>query len=206
LPKDDDAHAFLANLLRVGEKRSRDRLLAVSIWETIATEAATESALWRQALRPWEQRELRPVFSPLGSDRFALAVESIYEGYLLHYGRPRLFSPADPDTAVLLGDYLYAHGLVRLAGLGDVGAVSDLAELISLCTQLRADRSGLSCLDGAAWAGTASALGSEDGRLPAARSALRLERDPSLLEAIAIEVAGSGATARALAAHGELVE
>ena len=26
---------------------------------------------------------------------------------------PRLFAPADDDTALLLGDYLYAHGLVR---------------------------------------------------------------------------------------------
>ena len=71
--------------------------------------------------------------------RFALGVETIYEGYLLHYGRPRLFAPADADTALLLGDYLYAHGLVRIAATGSVEAVSDLAELISLCAQARAD-------------------------------------------------------------------
>ena len=46
---------------------------------------------------------------------FALGLETIYEGYLVHYGRPRLFAPADADTALLLGDYLYAHGLVRIA-------------------------------------------------------------------------------------------
>ena len=79
------------------------------------------------------------MFSELGEPRFALATETIYEGYLLHYGTSRLFRPADGDTAVLLGDYLYAHGLVRLARHEDVRAVTDLAELISICTQLRAD-------------------------------------------------------------------
>jgi len=86
-------------------------------------------------------------------------LETIYEGYLLHYGRPRLFAPADGDTALLLGDYLYAHGLVRVAEAGPVEAVSDLAELISLCAQLRAD--GLPG-DGEAWAATAATLGQGD--------------------------------------------
>ena len=45
----------------------------------------------------------------------------------------------DRDTALLLGDYLYAHGLVHVAETGDVKAVSDLAELISRCAQLRAE-------------------------------------------------------------------
>ena len=56
----------------------------------------------------------------------------------------------------MLGDYLYAHGLVRVAEAGPVQAVSDLAELISLCAQLRAD--GLPG-DGEAWAATAATLG-----------------------------------------------
>ena len=71
--------------------------------------------------------------------------------------------PADADTALLLGDYLYAHGLVRVAQAGPVEAVSDLAALISLCAQLRAD--GLPG-DGEAWAATAATLGrGEDARL-----------------------------------------
>jgi len=78
------------------------------------------------------------VFSLLGADRFALGIETIYEGYLVHYGRSRLFAPEDEDTALLLGDYLYAQGLVRVAETGDVTAVADLAELISLCGQARA--------------------------------------------------------------------
>ena len=40
---------------------------------------------------------------------------------------------------MLLGDYLYAHGLVRIAEAGGVDAVAVLAELISRCAALRAD-------------------------------------------------------------------
>ncbi len=112
--------------------------------------------MWGEALRPEAERETEPVFSPLGEQRYALGLETIYEGYLLHYGRPRLFAPADSDTALLLGDYLYAHGLVRIAEAGTVEAVADLAALISLCAQLRAD--GLPG-DGEAWAATAATLG-----------------------------------------------
>ena len=97
--------------------------VAVDLWETIAQEAADESRLWGEALKVDPERE--PVFSPLGEARYALGLETIYEGYLLHYGRPRLFAPVDEDTALLLGDYLYAHGLVRIAEAGPVEAVTD---------------------------------------------------------------------------------
>src|SRR5579872_5649201 len=96
------------------------------LWATIAREARDESPLWGDALRPEADRELEPVFSPLAEERFALGLETIYEGYLVHYGTPRLFAPRDPDTALLLGDYLYAHGLVRIADCGAVDAVADL--------------------------------------------------------------------------------
>jgi hypothetical protein len=78
---------------------------------------------WEEALLPDDSRELDPVFSPLGEERYALGLETIYEGYLLHYGRPRLFATDDPDTALLLGDHLYAHGLVRVTEVGSVEAV-----------------------------------------------------------------------------------
>ena len=74
------------------------------IWETLAAEAAAESTLWQEALRADPER--LPVFSPLAPERFALALETIYEGYLVHYGRPRLFDPPGDDEAILLGDYL----------------------------------------------------------------------------------------------------
>jgi hypothetical protein len=91
---------------------------------------------------------------------------------------------------------------VRIAALGDVAAVADLAELLSLCAQLRADgRPG----DGAAWAGTVALLGAVDGRLGEARAVLRDEDDPAALLALAEAEAGREAVARALARHAERV-
>jgi hypothetical protein len=129
---------------------------ATDLWDELADAAAAESGLWGVALRPPAERERLAVFSPLAARRLALAIETIYEGYLVHYGRPRLFAPADADTALLLGDYLYAHGLVRVSELGDVEAVRVLAELISLCAHLRAEGAGG---DGEAWAATVGGLG-----------------------------------------------
>jgi hypothetical protein len=125
------------------------------VWETIAVEAGRESELWAATLRPEDEREEQAVFSPLAPSRFAIGLESIYEGYLLHYGKPRLFQAGDRDTRILLGDYLYAHGLVRVAALGDVEAVGALSELLSLCAHLRAE--GLPG-DGEAWAATVAGL------------------------------------------------
>lgn len=144
-----------------------------SLWETIASEAERESPLWAAALRPEGEREELAVFSPLADERFAVGLESIYEGYLLHYGRPRLFAPADRDTSILLGDYLYAHGLVRIAGLGDVDAVGALAELLSLCAHLRAEQLPG---DGEAWAVTVSSLGGGRQDEPESALALHAER------------------------------
>lgn len=169
---------------------------ALELWDALAEEAAAESTLWREALRPAAERERVAVFSPLGESRFALGLETIYEAYLVHFGRPRLFAPRDGNTALLLGDYLYAHGLVRIASFGEVGAVSDLAELISLCGQLRAeDRAG----DGAAWAATAALLGAD--ALAEARDALRLGGEPAPLERLARATAGDDAVDRALELH-----
>ena len=99
--------------------------------------ARRESPLWAAALRAG-RRELEPVFSPLARRAFALGLETIYEAYLVHYGRPRLFDPPDEGERLLLGDYLYAHGLVRIADAGGVDAVAAMAELISRCAALRA--------------------------------------------------------------------
>jgi hypothetical protein len=128
----------------------------LDLWQTIAGEAAGESTLWRESLLPSHEREEVAVFSRLAAQRFALGLETVYEAYLVHFGRPRLFGPADADTALLLGDYLYAHGLVRIAATGEVGAVSALSELISTCARLRAE--GLRG-DGEAWVETALSLG-----------------------------------------------
>ncbi len=168
----------------------------IDVWRTIAYEAERESRLWRDALLPEDEREPVPVFSTFGEERFALGLETIYEGYLAHYGRPRLFAPTDEDTALLLGDYLYAHGLVRIADVGTVEAVADLAELISLCAQLRADGTPG---DGVAWAATAALLGSGD--LGRARAALRDDGDRQPLAALATAQVGDDVLDDALAAH-----
>lgn len=153
-----------------------------------------------EALREPEEGELEPVFSTVAEPHFAHGLETIYEGYLLHYGRSRLYEGQD-DAALVLGDHLYAQGLARIASLGDVDAVFDLAELISLCAQLRADgRPG----DGAAWAASAALLG--QGRLTAARDELSASGDPAPLEALAREAAGDEAVDRALTAHARHVD
>jgi hypothetical protein len=166
------------------------------LWDAISAGAAAESPLWEAALRPRRLQEREPVFSELAEEQYRLGLETIYEGYLLHYGQPRLFAPDDGDTALLLGDYLYAHGLVRIAECQVVVAVADLAELISLCAQVRAEgRSD----DGAAWAATSSCLAS--GELDDARTALRVHRDEQLLLELAREAVGGEVLESALAAH-----
>ncbi|HEY6112587.1 MAG TPA: hypothetical protein VIV37_00645 [Gaiellaceae bacterium] len=130
------------------------------MFDSIVEAAARESPLWGDAALQPEQQLRTAVFSPLAPERHALGLETIYEGYLAHYGRSRLFAPGDRDTALLLGDYLYAHGLVRVAETGDVKAVSDLAELISRCAQLRAEGLGG---DGEEWVATSRALGNGAG-------------------------------------------
>jgi hypothetical protein len=70
---------------------------------------------------------------------YALVVEAVREGYLLHYGEPRLMAGHDADLGLLAGDYLYALGLDRLAALGDTEAVAVLSELIARCAQLHAE-------------------------------------------------------------------
>ena len=90
-------------------------------------------------------------------DEYAFLFEAIREGYLLHHAEPRLLDDADPDLNLLAGDYLYALGLERLAARGDLEAVRELADLISLSAQLHAAGE-----DGAVeelWLASASAIG-----------------------------------------------
>ena len=77
---------------------------------------------------------------PSGDDnQRAYVLEAVYEAYLLHYGEPRAFVGMDPDLRLLAGDALYAQGLARLAELGDVDAIAELADLISLCARAEAE-------------------------------------------------------------------
>jgi hypothetical protein len=95
-------------------------------------------------------------------DDYVLLVEAIREGYLLHYGSPRLIGSADPDLRLLAGDYLYALGLERLAARGDLDAVRELADLISLSAQVHAENgagSGETPLTEALWLAASVAVG-----------------------------------------------
>lgn len=98
--------------------------------------------------RGGEARLVRPVFGPLiaagprtaaRAELYAMVIESVREGYLLHYGASRLLAGADPDLALLAGDYLYAKGLALLARVGDLEAIDELADLISLSARLHSD-------------------------------------------------------------------
>ena len=128
----------------------------MDVFDRIAGEAEAESPLWAAALRPAAERERVSVFSPLAPELFALGLETVYEAYLVHYGLPRLFASEEETERVLLGDYLYAHGLVRIAEAGGVDAVATMAELISRCASLRATGEGG---DGEAWIAAARSLG-----------------------------------------------
>ena len=140
----------------------------MSLAEQIAGGARSESDVWASALvdvPAWE-----PVFSPLAPEHLALGLETVYEAYLVHYGRPRLFAAPDEDEAVLLGDYLYAHGLVRIAHAGGVPAVAVLAELIATCAAQRADGA---LDDGSAWVAAARSLGGDPSPDDVARAIAR---------------------------------
>ena len=102
----------------------------------------------------------------------AFVVEAIREGYLLHYATGRLLRDDDRDLVLLAGDHLYALGLARLAALGDLPAVSELADVISLGAQAHAE--GRTDLAEAAWEAGAAAVGwGADDTLQAAKAAAR---------------------------------
>jgi hypothetical protein len=105
---------------------------------------------------------------------YALVVEAVREGYLLHYGESRLLRGQDDDLALLAGDYFYALGIERLAALGDAEAVAILAELISRCAQLHAE--GREAEVPALWQAAATAVG---GGVHGDASAARVNRLPT---------------------------
>jgi hypothetical protein len=104
---------------------------------------------------------------------YELLLEMIFEGSLLHYGTPRVIETEDRDLALLLGDQLYAMGLARLSELGDLDAVTELADVISLVSQAYA--AGDDCLADAIWRAGAVAIGW--GSSDAHEHAKRLARD-----------------------------
>jgi hypothetical protein len=90
-------------------------------------------------------------------EEYELIVEAIYEGYLLHYGAPRVVWAPEADLRLLAGDRLYAIGLARLVELGDTTAVAELADTITLSAL--AQGAGERRLADAVWAAGARAVG-----------------------------------------------
>jgi len=104
----------------------------------VAGRARAASPLWAAALR--DEPAGDAVYGVRVEPRFALGLETIYEGYLVHHSESRLFLPADRNQAILLGDYLYAAGLVDICRAGELRAVATLAELIATVSDRRGRR------------------------------------------------------------------
>jgi hypothetical protein len=134
--------------------------------DRLAEELASEGGLLSEHV---QASQVRPFLGELvaGGPRaagaraeYAILFETIREGYLLHYAEGRVLAADDPDLALLAGDFLYARGLERLAALGDLEAVAELADLVSLAAQVHA-RPGAAAADaGALWLASAVAVGS----------------------------------------------
>ena len=102
------------------------------------------------------------VVDPAAVESYDSAVlDAVREGYLLHYGEPRVLAGHDDDLAVLAGDYLYALGIERLAESGDCAAVLLLAELIGDCAQRHVE--GRAGEVAGLWREAVAAIGDESG-------------------------------------------
>ena len=115
-------------------------------------------------------------------EEYELLVEAIYEGYLLHYGAPRVVSAAEADVGLLAGDRLYAIGLARLVALGDTAAVAELADTITLSAL--AQGAGAQALADAVWAAGARAVGWGSSEEHRRAKDLALSSAPEALEAM----------------------
>jgi hypothetical protein len=105
----------------------------------------------------------------------AFVLEAVYEGYLMHYGRSRAFRRMDEDMRLLAGDALFALGLSRLAAGGDLRAIAELSDLISLCA--RAHLEGRPEIAEELWRVSPRALSAEGG--PGARQCFRQSPSPA---------------------------
>jgi len=140
----------------------------VAVLDDLARELREEGGLLAGVLRD------APEGAPLPhGDRaeVELVLEAVHEGWLLHAGTPRVLETPDADLALLGGDRLFALGLERLAALGDLDAVAELADVISLCARSHAeDDPALSEL---AWSEGVRAVHSEPGASGACAGAAR---------------------------------
>ena len=119
------------------------------------------------AMEPWLGRHQAADPGPARFDdvvgdadrRFVL--EAVREGYLMHYGRPQAYEGMEPDLQLLAGDALYALGLARLSDRGDLDAVAELSDLITLTARAHAE--GTPERAEALWRATSEALSERGG-------------------------------------------
>ena len=174
--------------------------------------SADDSVVSPHVTEPGDRRPLLGVLAAAGErsavapGEYALVVEAVREGYLLHYAREeaRLVREVDGDLALLAGDYLYALGLERLAALADLAAVNELSDLISLAAQVHdgaraEERSRLEA--SALWLACATAIAGGGG--PAherSKGDVRARRESAAAElwAVAAKTADAGAFRQAL--------
>lgn len=67
------------------------------------------------------------------------ALALIRDGWELHARGDDPVAPGDRDLALLLGDRLYASGLLELVRLDDLAAVRRMADVISECARALAE-------------------------------------------------------------------
>jgi hypothetical protein len=125
-------------------------------------------------------------------EEYELLVEAIYEGYLLHYGVPRVVHVPEADLGLLAGDRLYAIGLARLVAIGDTAAVAELADTITLSAL--AQGAGSCQLADAVWEAGARAVGWGGSDAHARAKELVLAGAPDAIEAMRTSSAGATAT------------
>lgn len=73
---------------------------------------------------------------------YSFVVEAVREGYLCHYGTPRVLEGPDSDLRLLAGDLFYAIGISGLAALDDPESVGILSDLIRVAAGFRAAGEG----------------------------------------------------------------
>jgi hypothetical protein len=120
---------------------------------------------------------------------YELLIEAIYEGYLLHYGAPRVLEVPEADLGLLAGDRLYAIGLARLVELGDTLAVAELADTITLSAL--AQGAGDLKLAEAVWTAGARAVGWGPSEAHSHAKDLMLAGGEGALAAMRTSAAGS---------------
>jgi hypothetical protein len=182
--------------------RSLDRLAAMlreegglmaSLVEPVACTDGDGAVVAEPPARTGEERERNPAQSPARvaaagpraegrREEYELLVEAIYEGYLLHYGTPRVVRPGEADLALLAGDRLYAIGLSRLVALEDSDAVAELADTITLSAL--AHGAGDEALAEAVWHGGARAVGWGSSDAHRRAKELVLAGSPEAIEAM----------------------